>query len=46
MEASIVSTALVAMTSDLHGFDKSSWIVSGYQISYTGMGSSRYAIIL
>ncbi|TVY24313.1 Efflux pump [Lachnellula hyalina] len=36
MEASIVSTALVAMTSDLHGFDKSSWIVSGYQISYTG----------
>jgi len=36
MEASIVSTALVAMASDLHGFDKSSWIVSGYQISYTG----------
>ncbi|KAM0124628.1 hypothetical protein ACHAO1_010966 [Botrytis cinerea] len=36
MEASIVSTGLVAISSDLNGFSNSSWIISGYQISYTG----------
>ena len=36
LEVTIVSTALVAISNQLHSFDKSSWIVSGYQISYTG----------
>jgi len=40
MEASIVSTTLVTISNRLHGFERSSWIVSGYQISYTGRQKS------
>lgn len=36
MEASIVGTSLIAITNDLQGFDKSSWIVTAYLLTYTG----------
>ena len=37
VEVTIVSTSLVAITDDLGGFDKTSWIVSGYLVTYIGM---------
>ena len=36
MEVSIVATSLLAITSDLQGFDQSSWIVTSYMLTYTG----------
>lgn len=36
MEVSIVSTALVSITTDLGGFSETSWIVTGFLASYTG----------
>ncbi|KAF1952250.1 MFS general substrate transporter, partial [Byssothecium circinans] len=36
VEVTIVSTSLVAIATSLHGFDKTSWIVTGYLISYMG----------
>ncbi|GAM40347.1 efflux pump antibiotic resistance protein [Talaromyces pinophilus] len=35
MEVSIVSTALVSITTDLGGFSETSWIVTGFLASYT-----------
>lgn len=37
LEVTIVSTSLIAITNDLGGFNETSWIVSGYLITYTGM---------
>ena len=37
IEVTIVSISLVTITNDLHGFDQTSWIVTGYLITYTGM---------
>ena len=37
MEISIVSTSLVAITDDLHGFSQTGWIVVAYLITYTGI---------
>ncbi|ORY12828.1 putative multidrug resistance protein fnx1 [Clohesyomyces aquaticus] len=34
-EISVVSTSLVAITDGLHAFGRSSWIVTGYLLSYT-----------
>ncbi|KUJ19543.1 MFS multidrug transporter-like protein [Mollisia scopiformis] len=36
MESSIVSTSLIAITNELQGFDKSSWILTAYLLTYTG----------
>jgi len=36
LEISIVSTALVAITNDLKGFERSSWIITSYLLTYTG----------
>lgn len=36
LEVSIVATSLVAISDDLKGFDKSSWIVTAYLLTYTG----------
>ncbi|KAJ6096144.1 MFS general substrate transporter [Penicillium sp. IBT 16267x] len=36
LEVSIVSTALVTITSDLNGFNRSGWVVIAYLITYTG----------
>lgn len=36
LEVTIVSTSLIAITNDLKGFSKTSWIVTGYLITYTG----------
>lgn len=36
MQVSIVSTALVSITTDLGGFSETSWIVTGFLASYTG----------
>lgn len=33
----IVSTSLVSITDNLHGFGRSSWIVAAYLLTYTGM---------
>ena len=37
MEVSIIGTSLVAITDDLHSFDRASWVVTGYLITYCGM---------
>ncbi|KAG8160023.1 hypothetical protein KVR01_010660 [Diaporthe batatas] len=36
LETTIVSTALVSVVDALHGFDKASWIVTSYLVTYTG----------
>ncbi|GMF74536.1 unnamed protein product [Aspergillus oryzae var. brunneus] len=36
MEVTIVSTSLIAITSDLNGFNKTSWIITGFLITFTG----------
>ncbi|KAF2657865.1 putative multidrug resistance protein fnx1 [Lophiostoma macrostomum CBS 122681] len=36
VEVSVVGTALVAITDDLHGYGRSSWVVTGYLLSYIG----------
>lgn len=40
LEVSIVSTSLVAISNELHGFSKTSWIITGYLITYMGDGKS------
>ncbi|KKA19040.1 Efflux pump antibiotic resistance protein [Rasamsonia emersonii CBS 393.64] len=37
LETTIVSTSLVTITNNLHGFDRTSWVVTGYLITSTGM---------
>ena len=37
LEVSIVATSLVAVTDDLQGFRQSSWIVTAYMLTYTGI---------
>ncbi|KAK1976608.1 major facilitator superfamily transporter [Colletotrichum cereale] len=36
LETTIVSTALVSIVDSRHGFDKASWIVTAYLLTYTG----------
>ncbi|KAF2649509.1 putative efflux pump antibiotic resistance protein [Lophiostoma macrostomum CBS 122681] len=36
MEISIIGTSLVDITNDLQGFSETSWIVSGYLVTYMG----------
>ncbi|KAE8382490.1 major facilitator superfamily domain-containing protein [Aspergillus bertholletiae] len=36
LEVTVVSTSLISITSDLDGFNKTSWIVTGFLITYTG----------
>jgi len=36
LEITIVGTSLVAITNDLQGFSETSWIVSGYLVTYMG----------
>ena len=36
IEVTIVSTSLVKITDELHGFNETSWVVSGYLVTYTG----------
>ncbi|KAF7940150.1 uncharacterized protein EAE98_000277 [Botrytis deweyae] len=36
MEVSIVSTSLVSMTNEFHGFDESTWVITAYLATYTG----------
>lgn len=42
LEVTIVSTSLVDITNDLQGFDRTSWIVTGYLITFTGMKDSAH----
>lgn len=37
IETTIVSTALVSITDDLHGFDIRDWVVTSYLLTYTGI---------
>jgi hypothetical protein len=37
VEGTIAATALVSITNDLQGFDKSSWIITAYMLTYTGL---------
>ena len=37
IETTIVSTALVSITDDLHGFDTRDWVVTSYLLTYTGI---------
>ncbi|KAL4798965.1 major facilitator superfamily domain-containing protein [Aspergillus venezuelensis] len=36
VEVSIVSTSLVSITDELHGFDQSTWVITSYLLTYTG----------
>ncbi|KAF2004138.1 major facilitator superfamily transporter [Amniculicola lignicola CBS 123094] len=36
LESTIVSTSLISISNSLHGFQRSSWIVASYLLSYTG----------
>ena len=36
VEVTIVSTSLVSIANSLQGFDRTSWIVTGYLITYMG----------
>ncbi|PMD16224.1 major facilitator superfamily transporter [Hyaloscypha hepaticicola] len=36
LETTIVSTSLVSIVDDLHGFDRSGWLVTSYLVTYTG----------
>lgn len=36
LDVTIVSSALTSITDDLEGFEKRSWIVTGYLATYTG----------
>jgi hypothetical protein len=36
VESTIVTTCLVVITNDLHGFEKASWIISSYILGYVG----------
>ncbi|KAI1081561.1 hypothetical protein F5B20DRAFT_579423 [Whalleya microplaca] len=40
LEATVVTTCLVAITNDLGGFDKVSWVLSSY-LGYVGKGHSK-----
>lgn len=37
LDVTIVSSALTSITDDLKGFEKRSWIITGYLATYTGM---------
>lgn len=37
LEVTIVSTSLIDITNDLQGFDRTSWIVTAYLLTFTGM---------
>lgn len=37
LETTIVSTSLVSIVDDLHGFDRSGWLVTSYLLTYTGI---------
>ena len=37
LELSLVSTSLVAITDSLQGFDRVSWVVTAYFLTYSGM---------
>lgn len=43
LDVTIVSSALTGITDDLQGFEKRSWIITGYLATYTGM--IRYDIL-
>ncbi|KAK0636738.1 major facilitator superfamily transporter [Bombardia bombarda] len=36
LETTIVSTSLVSIVNDLHGFSQSGWVVTSYLLTYTG----------
>jgi MFS family permease len=36
LEIPIVTTSLVAITNDLHGFERGSWIISAYLLGFVG----------
>jgi hypothetical protein len=37
LEVTIVSTALIKITDDLDGFEKTSWVATGFLTTYTGI---------
>jgi MFS family permease len=41
LETTIVSTSLVSIVDDLHGFDRSGWLVTSYLLTYTGIDALR-----
>jgi hypothetical protein len=41
LETTIVSTSLVSIVDDLHGFDRSGWLVTSYLVTYTGIDAIR-----
>lgn len=35
IELTVISTSLTSITNDLHGFNKTGWIVTGYLVTYS-----------
>jgi MFS family permease len=46
LDITIVSTSLVAITNDLKAFEKSSWIVSSYLITYFSDSQDFMTVLL
>jgi hypothetical protein len=45
MESSIISTAVVDITDQLGGYEKSSWLFTAYLLSYCGMSARRDQLV-
>jgi hypothetical protein len=45
MESSIISTAVVDITDQLGGYEKSSWLFTAYLLSYCGTFARRYVLV-
>jgi MFS family permease len=45
LETTIVSTSLVSISNSLHSFSSSSWIVTAYLVTYTGMSNIASGIL-
>ncbi|KAK2616633.1 hypothetical protein QQS21_000456 [Conoideocrella luteorostrata] len=45
MEVSIATTALVAITNELGGFNRASWLLSSYQLGYVGACGASQTIV-
>jgi MFS family permease len=40
-EVTVVSTSLISITNDIGGFGRSSWVVTAYLFTYTGILNSK-----
>jgi MFS family permease len=46
MDTSIIATALVTISQDFDGFNKSNWTVLAYTLTYMGKWAQRFHVML